>query len=282
MSAPLAVGGVLPAGARLPPLPHLVALLAALGAVSWRLSRRQPRVDARTVVALAPWMGAGAAAHALGQLDLVPGPLAPLTGSPAVYGATFAVAGAVWLATDRVRHRRPERALAAAGLVAFAGAAGIAGAYGLRRNTLAVGWPLVALALAGVLGVAAWAAIRRLRPRIPERAGAAGALVVLGHLVDATTTAVGVGLLGFGERTPLSAFLLQTGAALPGSDALGGGLLFVTVKLAVAVVVVDLLVGGEEPVPPSGFLFLGVAAAVGLGPGLYNLVLFSVVGAPAG
>ncbi|PHQ46458.1 DUF63 domain-containing protein, partial [Halorubrum sp. C3] len=56
------VGGLLPAGTTLPPAPHLLVVLLAIGAVVAALRRRRPRVTARRVLALAPWMALGSAA----------------------------------------------------------------------------------------------------------------------------------------------------------------------------------------------------------------------------
>ncbi|MFB6218441.1 MAG: DUF63 domain-containing protein, partial [Halobacteriaceae archaeon] len=73
---------VLPAGTRLPPPLHGAAVLAAVLAVGWRLRRADPRVTPRTVVALAPWMAAGATFYVAEELAVPPAWLAPVVASP--------------------------------------------------------------------------------------------------------------------------------------------------------------------------------------------------------
>jgi uncharacterized membrane protein len=126
-----------------------------------------------------------------------------------------------------------------------------------------------------VVGVAAWWLLRRVAPGV-EVAGAVGALAVVGHALDGVSTAVGIDVLGFGERTPLSRVIIEAAAALPTADAIGAGWLFVVVKLVVASVVVVLLADLMREDPREGSLLLGFVAAVGLGPGAHNLLLFAI------
>jgi len=85
----------LPAGTTIPPLPYLVAVLLAAGAVGLALRRTPPRVTSRHVLALAPWMALGSAAHVLYVVDALPPVLSPLAGSPTVYLTVGSLAGAV-------------------------------------------------------------------------------------------------------------------------------------------------------------------------------------------
>ena len=101
-------------------------------------------------------------------------------------------------------------------------------------------------------------------------------LATFGHALDAVSTAVGVDVLGFGERSPLSQHIMDAAAALPTADAVGVGWLFVLVKLAVVAGVVALFAEYVEEDPAEGYLLLGFVAAVGLGPGVHNLFLFTV------
>jgi uncharacterized membrane protein len=87
-----------------------------------------------------------------------------------------------------------------------------------------------------------------------------------------------VDLLGFGERTPVSQAVLDVAASLPTAETFGVGWLFVLVKLAIAEVVVFLFADFVREDPTEGFLLLGAVAAVGLGPGVHNLLLFMVAG----
>ena len=266
----------LPTGTSLPPLPYLTAIALAVTAVGGALYRRRPPVTARVVAGFAPWMVAGASGYALFQVRAVPAVVAPLFGNPIVYASTFAVAGAVWLAiADRPADQWalstvPGTLAVTGGAVAtLLVAAGVATA--LARGSLTLAWPLAGLALSVVLTRGIWLGVR-------DRVGVTGwpgLLVLFGHTLDGVSTAIGV-RLGFGEQTPLSARLIETGAGLPPASLLGDAWLFVLVKLLVAT---GVLFAFREYVcedPGEAALYLGVIAAVGLGPGAHNLVLFAV------
>lgn len=267
---------LLPTGAALPPLPYLLAAAVAVAVVGFGLRRTRPAVTPRVVAAFAPWMLAGATGYALYQVGGVPSVVAPLFGNPIVYATTFAVAGTVWLAVAG----RPTETWSAGsvpGLLALSGGVvtlllvAAAGATGLARGTLAVGPSLgglvVSLALAGLV----WTAVR-------SRVGATGLvglLALFGHTLDGVSTAVGIEL-GFGEQTPLSALLIDLGAGLAPADPLGEAWLFVLVKVVVATLVLFAFRDYVREEPAEGSLLLGLVAAVGLGPGVHNLVLFAI------
>jgi uncharacterized membrane protein len=269
---------LLPAGFALPPLPYLLVLAVGVVVVAVGVRRRRPALDDRHVLAFVPWILTGSCVHALYVVDALPPVLRPLSGTPAVYATVAVLGGAVWLATDATfEAERASRALAATGLVAFVLACGAGVAVGLERGSFAPTWPAVALVASLVVGAAAWVVLRHVVPRV-EAAGAVGALAVVSHAVDGVSTAVGVDVLGFGERTPLSRVIIETAAALPTAEVLGAGWLFVVVKLLVASVVVVLLADLVEDDPREGLLLLGFVAAVGLGPGAHNLLLFAISG----
>ncbi|MFB6281847.1 MAG: DUF63 family protein, partial [Haloferacaceae archaeon] len=146
---------------------------------------------------------------------------------------------------------------------------------GVARGTLSPLWSGVGLAVAGGTAAAAWRVLVRVRPGV-RAAGRAGPLVVFAHALDGVSTALGVDVLRYGERTPLSRLIIEAGRALPTADLLGGGWLFVAVKLVVAGAVVAALADLVEEEPAEGNLLLGLVAAVGLGPGTHNVVLFAV------
>jgi uncharacterized membrane protein len=272
-SAPLQF---LPEGFALPPLPYLLALVSALLAVGAGLSVRRPAVTADVVVALVPWMVFGAAAHVLYVVDAI-GPLVrPLLGTPAVYLAVAALAGATWLAADATGRPAAPVLAGAGGLAALLGV-GAAFGVGVERGTIRFAVPLAGFVASVVVGAAGWVALRRVVPdaTITEPVGV---LVVFGHVLDGVSTAVGVDLLGFGERTPLSRVIIEFAAALPTAAVLGSGWLFVLVKLAVAGAVVALFVDYVREDPGEAYLLLGLVAAVGVGPGAHNLVLFAITG----
>jgi uncharacterized membrane protein len=266
------VGGLLPAGTTLPPAPHLLVVLLATGGVVAALRRRRPRVTARRVLALAPWMALGSAAHVLYVVDALPRLLAPFAGSPTVYLTVGTLAGAAWLAADAARPDRVAATLAAAGVLCLLPVVAVAVATGF--SPLGARWSAVALALTVPVAGAAWVALTRLRPEAAAT-GSVGALAVFGHALDGVSTAVGTTQLGFGERTPLSRILLEIGG-LPSLPVIGEGWLFLLVKLAVATAVVWLFAAYVREEPAEGYLLLGFVAAMGLGPAAHNLLLFSV------
>ncbi|GAA0645704.1 DUF63 family protein [Salarchaeum japonicum] len=268
---------VLPAGVEVPPLPHLLAVLVGVAVVAYGLRAARVRVTPRSIVALAPWMAVGSTLYVTYQLDVLPEPVAPFASSPIVYASTFVLAGLCWLGASRTD--APLRVLAGTGFLALAAPVGVALQYGSNHGGLTLTWPLAGLTVGVVAAAVVWTVLRRVRPNAARVTWPAGALVVLGHALDGATTAVGVDVLGFGERTPLSRLIMEFAASLPTADALGSGWLFVLVKLALAAAITVLLAEYVREEEAEGSLLLGLVAAVGLGPGMHNFLLF-VVTAP--
>ena len=259
---------LLPTGVDLPPLPYLAAVALAVAAVGGALYRRRPPVTPRVVTGFAPWMVAGASGYALFQVDAVPAAVAPLFGNPIVYATTFAVADRP---ADRWALSSVPGTLAVTGSIVatLLVAAGVATA--LARGLLTLAWPLGGLVLSVALAGGIWLGVR-------DRVGVTGwpgLLVLFGHTLDGVSTAVGI-RLGFGEQTPLSARLIEAGAGLPPANLLGEAWLFVLVKLVVATGVLFVFREYVREAPGEAALYLGVIAAVGLGPGAHNLVLFAL------
>ncbi len=270
---------VLPTGFALPALPYLLGLLVALAGTAAALSRRRPPVTEATVAAVAPWMAAGGALYALFQVDAVPAAAAPLFGSPAVYGTVAVAAGLTWAAVadrpgERWRSGTAPGVLAGLGtavlLVALAAAAAVAPGGG----PAAVGRSVAILAGAVVATALVWGGLRRLD--VGRATGAVGVVAVFGHALDGLSTAVGYDVLGYGEQTPLSRVIIEFGAGLPAPAVVGDAWLFVLVKLLVGAAVVALFDDYVREEPAEGFPVLGLVAAVGLGPGAHNVVLFAI------
>ncbi|WP_232686364.1 DUF63 family protein [Halobacterium zhouii] len=266
---------ILPTGFEPPALPYLVVVAAAVLVVGWLLVREDPPVTERTVLAFAPWMALGSALYVGFQLQQYPDAVAPFFGSPIVYATTFALAGVVWLALRQIPAvGRPLPALAATGGVLALVPTALAVQYGLEHDSLTLVEPLAGVVVAVALAAVAWRLLGRLAPEETTIVGAAGALAVFGHVLDAVSTTVGVDLLGFGEQTPLSAAIMHFAAALPTEPYLGVGWLFVLVKTVLACGVVVLLAEYVREEPSEGNLVLAFVTAVGLGPGAHNILLF--------
>ncbi|WP_255148713.1 DUF63 family protein [Halorarius halobius] len=269
---------LLPTGFGLPPVPYLLAVLVGSLLVGGLLYRRGPHVTSRVVASFTPWMVAGATGYALFQVQAVPAPVRPFFGNPVVYLTTFVLAGTVWLATadypaDRWGLPSVPGAVLATGTTVAGTLLAYAVTVGLARGTLSLFWPAVGLGVALVLAGVAWFGLRdRLDVAVT---GSPGALVLVGHALDGVSTAVGTHL-GYGEQTPLSKAVIDAGAALPVAGYLGEAWLFVVVKLVLAVGVLYLLADYVRDRPQEGALLLGFVAAVGLGPGVHNVVLFAI------
>ena len=265
---------LVPAGTTLPPLPYLLGVVLAAGAVAVSFRRRPPTITESHVLALAPWMALGAATHVLFVVDGLPAILAPLGGSPTVYLTTATVAGGVWLTVSAVT-ADPEhvpQALAAVGTLGFVTTVVAVGAQGVPG--VGARWAGLSVILAVPFALVAWEVLAAIRPAVASiRRG--GQLVVLGHALDGVSTAVGVTQLGFGERSPLSRIILELG--VPSMPVLGEAWLFVLVKLAVSGGVVSLFTPTVRDAPREGLLLVAFVAAVGLGPAVHNLLLFSVL-----
>lgn len=269
---------VLPAGLVVPPLPYLAGLLVALAVVGGVLWTQHPPVTQRLIVALAPWMVTGAASHARYQLGGVPPALAPLASAPTVYLSTAVLAGATWAVLVRAAEDRISEWLGGAGLLAAVLASGFVLRTGLARGTLSLTLPGLGLVVSVCLAGGVYKLLDYLRPAVTATTGSLGALVVFGHVLDGISTAIGVDLLGAGERSPIPRAIMHVAGSLPTASALGTGWLFVLVKLAVAIGVVVLFAEFVEEDPVQGNTLLGVVAAVGLGPGAHNLLLFAAAG----
>lgn len=269
---------LLPSGFALPPLPYLLAVVLGSVAVVGLLYRRSPTITPRVVTAFAPWMVAGATGYALFQVDAVPAVVEPLFGNPIVYATTFLLAGAVWVASadhspDRWGLPSVPGVVGATGVAVAGTLLAYAFVVGIARDTLSLFWPVVGLVVAVALAAVTWFVARdRIGVGVT---GSPGGLVLFGHVLDGVSTAVGTHL-GFAEQTPLSDVVIEFGAGLPPAVLLGDAWLFVLVKLLLAVVVLYLFTGYVREEPAEGSLLLGVVAAVGLGPGAHNLVLFAL------
>lgn len=272
---------ILPEGFALPPLAYLVTLLVFCAVIVLLLVAIDPPVTKATVVALAPWMAVGGALHVLVVIDAVPPAFEPLLGTPAVYLTTFVLAGAVWvvaafLATGRGTYRVVPGRLGGVGLGCLVLVFAAALVVGSQEGDLALRWPLVAFVVAVVVSALAWLLLALRYTSVAATTGTVGALVVFGHALDGVTTAVGIDVLGAGERSPLPRLVMDAASMLPTADLVGVGWLFVLVKVSLALVVVGLFAEYVRERPEQGYLLLGLVAAVGLGPGVHNLLLFAV------
>jgi len=268
---------LLPSGFSLPPAPYLLVVLGGVALALLALGLARPTVREVTVLALTPWMVVGAGLYALYQVDVFPAVVAPFFGSPVVYLTVFAVLGFVWGLSSLLGG--PELAamvLVIAGSGLLLAVLGLALVVGVTSTTLSVLWPGLGLVGAVVVTLLAWTGLRRVAPDAVRITGWAGLVVVFAHVLDGLSTAVGIDQLGFGEQTPLSAAVISLGEGLPTEPFLGTAWLFVLLKLGLALAIVVFAADYVEEEPTEGYLLLAAIAAVGLGPGMHNVVLFSI------
>ena len=267
---------VLPEGFTLPPPAYLVATLAVAAVVARAALRRRPAVTTARVLALAPWMALGSALHVLYVVEALPELARPLAGTPTVYVTVAVAAVGAWTVADAALDAdRVARVLALVGGVLAAVAVAAVLAVGAAAGTLSPVVPAASLVVAGVLGAVVWTVLTRVVPET-RATGALGAFAVFAHVLDGVSTAAGIDILGFGERTPLSRLIVEFAAGLPTEPMLGSGWLFVLVKIAVASLVVWLFADLVETDPTEARLLLGFVAAVGFGPATHNVLLFTI------
>jgi uncharacterized membrane protein len=271
----------LPSGLAIPPLPYAVVLVVLSVASIAALYLLGSPVTSRQVLAFAPWMVAGGAFHALYQVGLVADPLEPFFGAPAVYVTTFVLAAAVWLpsviraqALDDVS--RIARTVGVAGLLVVLALTAVAYRFALGRvdSNVALTWVPLGFLGAAVLTAPCYYLLAIGWTGAVDRASWGGPLVVYAHALDALSTAIGVDVIGTGERTPIPRRIMEFAETLPTYPYVGKGWLFAVVKLVLALGIVVLLSDLVEESPTEGNALLAFVAAVGMGPAANNLYLF--------
>ncbi|GAB3667473.1 DUF63 family protein [Halopiger thermotolerans] len=271
---------VLPEGFTLPPWYLLVPLLVVLGGTLALLWALEPPVTDRTVIAFSPWMMFGATLQVLYRLEAFPDGIAVLFTAPSVYLVTAIVAGLVWVVGIFLQagglQPTIERVVGIAGTGFFVVFATFIVLSGWNAGSFEPFWPVIAVVVSGVVTALAWLALGLWFTDVAATTGATGALVVFGQTIDGVSTAVGYAVLGAGEEVPLSRAILEVGEALPTAEYIGAGWLFVLVKVVLAMVVLGLFKEFVEEEPRQARTILGLLAAIGLGPGVHNTLLFMV------
>lgn len=271
---------VVPEGFVVPPwylLVPLVLVLAGVVALLWAL---EPPVTDATVVAFAPWMMFGSTLHVLHRLEAYPPTIEPLFSAPAVYLTTAVVAGLVWIVASFVYAAglQPsiERVVGVVGTGFFVTFAVFVLFIGWELGTLRPFWPTISIVVTGIVAAVAWIALSLWFTQVAAVTGLTGAFVVFSQALDGVSTAIGYDILGVTEEVPVSRLVLEAGAGLPTYEYAGAGWLFVLVKVALALVVVGLFAEFVRESPRTGRIVLALVAAVGLGPGIHNVLLFAV------
>lgn len=275
------VFAILPEGFGLPGPVYWVPILLGLIGVSGILYLFEPSISDSTVPALSPWIAFGASLYVMRIQGLFPDGIDPLFGTPMVYLTTAFFLVIVWTISELVAGMRPpgassDRQMAAVGIFLTISGGGISLAAGARGPpTLGPLLPGFGLLLTAVLTGLVWIGIGLAFTETATLAGRTGVVVVFGHVIDGVSTMIGSDLFPheINERTPLSEAILRIGDQIP---VISGGFLFLLVKVLLVVAVLVAFRDYIEERPTRARLVLGFVAAVGLGPGFHNLLLFTV------
>ena len=271
---------VLPEGFVVPTWYYLVPLVLTVTCVAVILWAIEPPVTDELVVSFAPWMMLGSTLHVLYKIEAFPPILEPLFSAPSVYATTAIVAGFVWIVGAFLSAAGLQKSIARfvgiSGTAFFSVFAAITVLLGYEAGTFNPFWPMIAVVTAGVVAGIAWIALSLWFTESAAVTSLSGALVVFSQSLDGVSTAIGYDVLGAHEEVPLSLAILEAAGSLPTAEYIGSGWLFVLVKVILALVVVGLFTEYVRERPQRGRLFLAFVAAVGLGPGTHNVLLFTI------
>jgi len=240
-----------------------------VAAMAWVLRRRSVAVTADEIAATLPWFAVVGVAVAVGRSAPASGPGAGFLRSPTVYLVVGALVAGLWVTLDVADVSSPSQWTAVSGAIAaiVVGAGSLLGAESLQARVLA--WNGVAI----VLAVGVTALVLRAVPGGRRSVhGWLGVGVLFAHVLDATTTGVGLERLGMTERNPVSAAVIQAGDEIGAS----GVVLFLIVKVAVALLVLATLDPDVDRPGRGAVAVLVFAAGTGLVPAVHNLVLFAL------
>ncbi|MFL2521396.1 MAG: DUF63 family protein [Halobacteriales archaeon] len=270
---------ILPSDFGIPSAPYLIGILICAGIIAMVLWKCEIRIDEDIIISLIPWMAFGAGLRVVGVMGLKEyGKLESISfllGNPTVYITTFVILGCVWSVVLLLkRDQIAEKILMGSGLIGF----GTTMVVLSREGWTNPAWSIVGLVVALVVSILVWEAVKRKSAEIPKVLGSTGLLVIIGQTLDGTSTAIGIDILNFKEQTPISQMILDIGASLPVANIIGVSWLFVCVKIVLAIALVFLFVDYTKEKPLYARILLIVMIAIGIGPGMHNLILYSVVG----
>lgn len=271
---------VLPEGFVVPPWYFIAPLLIVVSGVIALLWALDPPVTDQTVLSFVPWMMFGSTLHVLHRFDAYPDSIAVLFTTPSVYIVTVIVAGLAWqvgiLAYAGGLQPTIHRFVGISGTAFFIVFAMFTLLTGWSEGTFTPLWPVIALIVAGILTGVAWFGLSLKFTDVATATSLTGVVLLFGHVLDGVSTAIGYDILGASEEVPVSRLILETGSALPTAEYIGGGWLFVLIKIVLPLVVLGLFKTYVEEEPRQARLFLLLIAAVGLGPGIHNVLLFAM------
>lgn len=262
------------------------ALLIGTVMIAVLLYALRPPLTQNIVLSFIPWIISGSIMHVFWQLGTIYQPLypesvEPLFSAPAVYLTTFIALGAIWTISAIIvpsydRSNRIATYLLAMGVGILIPLFGLVIWQGMGDQLAPMEpiWPVLGLILSLVVTFVVYIAIGAWRTYVIAQARYVGAFVLFAHTFDGITTAIGVDVLGAGERSAVPAAILDFAADLPVAETIGVGWLFVLVKVALASAIVVLFAEYLDEEPTQANLLLTIIAIVGLGPAVNNFFLF--------
>ena len=270
---------ILPADFGIPNTSQSILVLVCFLGLAAFIWKYEVEINDGIIMSLVPWMAFGASLRVLGVIGVGEGgpidKISFLFGNPVVYLSTFIILGCVWaIILIMGRDQIAARILLFSGMFAFVFVMVILSREGLTHPV----WGIAGLGISVVVSILVWEGIKIKNEEGSELLGSTGLLGVVGQVIDGISTAIGVDILNFSEQTPVSKIILDFGSSLPTANIIGGGWVFIFVKIVLAITLVFLFVDYVKEKPLSARIFLIVMISIGIGPGIHNLILYSVAG----
>jgi len=245
----------------------LASLLTA--AMGWDLRRRHVTVTAAEIAATLPWFAVIGVAVAIGRSVPMSGLAAGFFLSPTVYVVVGALVSGLWVILDAASIHETSQWTAVSGVLTASVVGGVSLLTADELQLRVLVWNVAAIMMA--IGIAGLVLIA-VRNRHLSTHGWLGSGVLFAHILDATTTGIGLERLGTVERNPISAAIIQFGDGVGPS----GAVLFLFVKITAAMLVLAALDTNRDQLGRESVGLLVIAAGAGLVPAAHNLTLFAL------
>jgi uncharacterized membrane protein len=240
-------------------------VLASLSVVAtgWLLRRRDVALTRAKIAATLPWFAV------IGVAVPTSGLAAGFVRSPTVYLIVATLIAGLWLILDAAVVNDISRWTAVIGVLTTITVGGVTVLTTEALQWRVVVWNAAAIVMAiGITGLI----LRAVQDRYLSTHGWLGSGVLFAHVLDATTTGIGLERLGTIERNPISATIIQFGDGVGAS----GVVLFLLVKITAAMLVLAALDTNRDQLDRESAGLLVIAAGAGLVPAVHNLTLFAL------
>ena len=233
-------------------------ILGGMLLVIIRLFRRQEiSLDEKFVFSTAPYILAGASLRVVEDANLVAAPAKYLLITPFIY---FLVAAATLTSLTFCRKALKGRYLTGYALVGLSWT-GVNLLVLSTQGTESLSAPLAIISLGSAAALAAWALASRLDLRfLSDRLNL---LILYAHMLDASSTYVGVDWFGYTEKHVLPNFLI---------DLTGTALVMYPLKLLILIPILALIDGALKADPSLKNLTKLALLTLGLAPALRNTI----------